>query len=206
MGTAIDVASADIEKRLVELYATRRDEISAGLADYFTTYTGRYFEQLSARSDPLAITAVDVAALATLSVELRGRAVAALLIERNDEFNELLAKCPPPKTDMWDLAESAFDEGSALAKLYTALKTVTGISTVRASKLLACKRPQLVPVRDTEVTKVLGLGRWFWVPLHRALQNHELRDAISSTRPEIAGDVSVLRLLDVALWQQGKNS
>lgn len=32
------------------------------------------------------------------------------------------------------------------------------------------------------------------------------RDEISSTRPEIAGDVSVLRLLDVALWQHGNKA
>jgi hypothetical protein len=154
----------------------------------------------------MKITAVDVAALATLSVQPPGRAVASLLVENNDELNTLLARCPPPKIDMWDLAESAFNEDSPLAKLYEALKSVDGVGTVRASKLLACKRPLLVPVRDTEVAKVLGLGKWFWIPLYRALQNHELREAISSTRPETASHVSLLRLLDVALWQQGKNS
>src|SRR3546814_15708516 len=67
-------------------------------ADYFRSYTCRHFDEFISRSDPTRFTSEDLAALSCLGVELKGGAVAELLVTRADELNELLNAPDMPDT------------------------------------------------------------------------------------------------------------
>ncbi|MFF7382730.1 DUF6308 family protein [Streptomyces griseoluteus] len=81
---------------------------------------------------------------------------------------------------------------------------VTGIGWVTTGKLLARKRPRLLPVYDNVVKCVLGRPRHFWLPLHTALRaedralHHTLLDL--RKRAGVPETVSALRVCDVVLW------
>jgi hypothetical protein len=81
---------------------------------------------------------------------------------------------------------------------------------VRASKLLARKRPQLIPIFDQVVGCVYGFNtsRGYWKWTHNILVTNDLevvgqlsqiRGLASQQNPGIA-EISMLRVLDVAVW------
>ncbi len=70
----------------------------------------------------------------------------------------------------------------------------------QASKLLARKRPRLVPVTDEIIVARDGPAGQTWRTLRYCLQDESLRHVIEVLRPRQARTASVLRLLDVALW------
>ena len=70
----------------------------------------------------------------------------------------------------------------------------------QAGKLLAHKRPRLVPVTDKIIVARVGpAGQTRRAPRH-CLQGESLRQAIEVLRARQGRTASVLRLLDVALW------
>ena len=76
---------------------------------------------------------------------------------------------------------------------------------VRASKLLAGKRPHLVPIRDSVVEQLLGAGTDYWTPMRDILSDPELRRTLKFISNGVAPpNVSLLRRLDVILWMEGK--
>lgn len=76
-----------------------------------------------------------------------------------------------------------------------------------ASKLLTRKRPQLVPVHDEIVLRVLASPRkQLWVTLATVLNESALRDEIEGLRPVGVDSPSLLRLLDVAIWTRHSRS
>jgi hypothetical protein len=81
---------------------------------------------------------------------------------------------------------------------------------VRASKLLARKRPRLIPIYDQVVACVLGFGSangtWKWTFDALSANEQELvkvlnriRELASTKNPRIS-EVSILRVLDVVIW------
>ena len=68
-----------------------------------------------------------------------------------------------------------------------------------ASKLLARKRPALIPIVDSVVSEVLCLpdGR-AWTTLRAVLQDTDLRAVIDGLRPGPMHRMTTIRLLDVA--------
>ncbi|OHU31654.1 hypothetical protein BKG76_00075 [Mycobacteroides franklinii] len=74
-----------------------------------------------------------------------------------------------------------------------------------AGKLLAAKRPTLVPVLDNKVNDFLKPPkRQFWVSLHDELSDQARREAISDICQVAPPHVSLLRRIDVALWRAAK--
>ncbi len=175
---------------------------------YFDSYTGPFFEEFIARSDPNRFTSEDLGALACLSVELRGEAVVELLIERADELNELLTApgVPDAGADLRTVDPAAIAGGAPLSVLYERLKSIKGISYVRASKLLAAKRPALVPVRDNVVADFLGAGEAWWAPYRDLVSESDVADKVYDLSQDIPERVSLLRRVDIALWMAGKRS
>ena len=82
-----------------------------------------------------------------------------------------------------------------------------GINWVTAGKLLARKRPRLIPVYDRVVKTALGRGdadEW-WRPLRHALIDDPhvvARLSVLRDTAHIADTVSLLRVLDVCIWMQ----
>jgi hypothetical protein len=82
----------------------------------------------------------------------------------------------------------------------------TGIGWVIAGKLLARKRPKLIPVYDSIVRCQFGAPKRVWLKLHDQLAENggELRAALAEVRATVGVDdnVSILRVLDIVLWRR----
>lgn len=75
-----------------------------------------------------------------------------------------------------------------------------------AGKLLARKRPHLVPIIDKVVLEVLCLpdGR-NWRSTRAVLQGTDLQKRINELHPADVPLQPTIRLLDVAAWMRGSN-
>ncbi|GIJ51652.1 hypothetical protein Val02_85380 [Virgisporangium aliadipatigenens] len=178
-----------------------RPYLSAGCA------TGAYFDTWTAESDPTRFTAEDLVAVTFLSVQVPPMAALRLLRDRSEEFTVMLAALGPDR-DLAHEAEPLADDWAGWT-LMRELKTLPGVGTTIASKLLACKRPKLRPIWDTVVTAVTDTAARQWEPLRIALRadNHALHHRLSRLR-DLAGlpeSVTVLRVLDVIAWREGKD-
>ena len=196
---------------IASFIAGKQGQATRWLAQYFSAdaeqrYTGRWFEYFSARSDPWHLDANDVAAATALSVPLDGQTLQKLF-ERAEEFDAHLADAPGPQATIWEVDEVDLADDAPLSLAYGVLTSVRGISYVTASKLLACKRPHLVPIRDTVVESVLGAGTEWWSPWRQVMLDKDLRDLVERLTPsEVPPHTSTLRRIDVILWRAGKSS
>ncbi|MGW3895701.1 DUF6308 family protein [Micromonospora profundi] len=168
---------------------------------------GAHFDTWATDSDPMRFTADDLIAIKFLSVEAPRTAVRALLRDRSDEFSKLLVDLGPDR----DLAneDDILDADWAGWPIMDGLRSIPGVGTTIASKLLAQKRPRLRPIWDTVVAAVTDTVSAQWEPLRVALRADDfaahrrllrLRDAV-----QLPGEVSALRILDVIAWREGKD-
>lgn len=175
-----------------------------------TAFTGASFDDWDSTgtrsADTDVFTADDLIAIGLLSVSVGPIAARELLRDRRDEFSQLLIAIGPDR----ELAEEAepIDPTWPAWVLDTQLRTVNGIGTTIASKLIARKRPRLYPIWDTVVVDVLGTRDGpHLAPIHTALRTDpDLRRRIvaARTRAELPDTISELRVLDVLAWMQGK--
>ncbi|MFE6886663.1 DUF6308 family protein [Streptomyces sp. NPDC057694] len=181
-----------------------------GLEPVAAPFTGARFESLGSGTDTHqhanTITATDLIAVQTLSVTVPAP-VALDLLEGTlgTRLSELLSHIPAD-TDMTDADAHHLEAGSPADHAWHLLRAQRGVNWVIAGKLLARKRPRLLPVYDNVVRCALGRPQSFWVALHGALQhgNHALHEEVLAVR-QAAGvpqTVSVLRTCDVAVWMR----
>lgn len=208
------LASEAIHKMRQLIKAALGVEDRAHVEKYFCSaptnrYAGADFNTLGI-NDPDAISGDDL-----LAVHLLGRmsfdppTVRSLLLkgEIRRQITRLLCDIDPSVAIWADDAEPAIQ---AADRLWHVLKGINGIGPVIAGKLLARKRPRLVPILDERVDKYFNppLGK-FWGTLQAALREAGLPDMIESAlRPdtlrgsEIEAKVTTIRLLDVAVWMK----
>jgi hypothetical protein len=178
------------------------DQARKDLATYFTTHTGRWFEHFSAASDPDHLDANDIAACSALSVPVEGPVLQALF-ERRSEIDAYLAKAPKPGEPLWEVDPES-SEYRAMSDLYDLVRRISGMGVVLTSKLLACKRPHFVPIRDSIVEGLLGKPSEWWAPWQTTVADGELRNLIEKITPDnVPPNTSILRRLDVILWMHG---
>lgn len=86
-----------------------------------------------------------------------------------------------------------------------------GIGPTIASKIIALKRPNLVPVQDEVVVRILGLRdkeywRAWWEAMHLDLEGRRpVVDFANNIRSESgAAHMSLLRTLNIVLWRAGR--
>lgn len=198
------------------------------VADYYnprSNFAGSTFATLAPNSRE-EITATDLLAVTSLSVSIPVHSIRQFLEveETRDPINEALTGLPGGP-----LESTADDDLAAMANFYDLVKTQlskagveNGNPWVTASKVVARKRPDLFPVRDNVVCKFLGIDRFGdrakdW-SVFRALMNdeeiknhlrelpHRAKAAAQNTDSSIVLDAEPLRLLDVALWMEGRNA
>ncbi len=177
---------------------------------------GAYFEQpcfagvdfdLLGKTDPSRFEEADLLALNLLDIRMGPAAIRRVL---SGAFDQLLGDVDDD-VDLWD---SKMSQGSELRQsvqtLYSKIEKLPGVGRTTASKLLARKRPRLVPIRDGVVERQLRIaGDEFWSPLAAALSDDSAVSARRRIRVEGLApsvDVSTLRRLDVAVWMIGSNS
>lgn len=156
----------------------------------------------------MTFTAGDLYALALLSAPVDPRA--GIQVLEDDTLHTLLSQVPVDVCIADPRAmEILADDGTA-ELLYDRLRAIESFGYVRTSKLLAFKRPHLIPIRDTVVEHALGAAnkrRW-WAPMVNAWREPALRTAVTELRRRcgtaVPAYVTDLRLLDVVLWTAGR--
>lgn len=191
------------------------------VADYYridSDYAGALFLEIP-DPDPTAITVADLFAVSTLSIKIPERAARRLLMEAGgaDTVNNTLRALPEKS-----LVDTDDEDLRLMEKFYRALKdslrragkTKPSGAWVTASKIAARKRPGLFPVRDTQVTELLGTRKqadYFtdWIVYRHLMKDGDVVSGlqrIEDSLQELADggshlvESARLRLLDVALW------
>lgn len=194
---------------------------AALLRDYYTgtksngqpLFTGARFESLGGPwNDPAnadRFTAGDLLAVSCLSIELPGAAAIRILESQTGSLGERLAAMPRLGVPLWEASDSEIGRDSAAAELWWLLRGGRdGIGRVTASKLMARKRADLIPVYDRVIGSALGLtsaeGHWETmrqlmltsvngVPLHQRLGTMAVDTGLAPL-------VTPLRVFDVLVW------
>lgn len=193
---------------LAAWFTDNADQIRHDLESYFAggeePFTGRWFDEFAAIGDPNRFEASDVLAVEALKVEVPSDAAAALLITDSERFNALLRQIPREQ-NLWEVRRLDVNVGSPADDLHQALVGVRDIGWVVAGKLLAAKRPKLLPILDNEVNNYLKPPKeLFWVTMHDELSDVSRREAIADVCRVAPAHVSLLRRVDVALWRAAK--
>lgn len=194
---------------------------SGALRNYFHSsprqYSGSLFDSFGGGGDrpevENQITREDMLAVGAVNATMPSGVATQLLSEPVSGRLATLLRQLPTDIDLWDaddatlaVAAQAWEEVRALQEAGAQVNgTVDG--WVAGSKLLARKRPRLIPLYDEKVRRVVDLagGASWWFSLRHTLrldgEDNEVRDRICSAMSE-AGvcHVSVLRGLDVILW------
>jgi len=191
------------------------------LSTYFQTllddgvprFSGAMFETLAGSGDAPEVanvfTAEDLVAVSLLSVDVPGTAALRILGSRAENLGGLLERIPSDR-ELRDAADSEIGEASPAEELWRAVRE-SGVGPVTTSKLLARKRPKLLPVIDTVVKEILGhpAKANFWLTLRAQLNvdGGRLHDHLLAVREE-AGvrHISVIRCFDVVVWMTGKRN
>lgn len=184
------------KSRIDEDIATPRlSELLAAYYDPAGGFAGVTFDSLGA-NPPNEITRDDLLAVTLLDVRWSPSAVRRLLGEDGTQATILLVGI----NSVMNLWEASDDTLAAIEPMWDLLTSYPGVGETHASKLLARKRPRLVPITDKIIVDRVGASGRTWQTLRYGLQDPSLRVAIAALRPPRARTASVLRLLDVALW------
>ena len=166
-------------------------------------FTGSAFDGLFDAASPNEFTALDMLAVSTLSVEVPPRA--ALRLIASSDVRPLLVEIPASAT-IWSHPELLDDVGFA-NQLWRLVRAHDGVGRTISSKLLAAKRPHLIPIYDQHVGAALGFGdhQWpFMQAVARDAQVEPLLHTIEQARTAagILAGISVLRLIDIVIWMR----
>lgn len=191
---------------LRQWFETNCDLVPSYLERYFRgvgenpkPFAGRLFEEFAAMGPKDRFAPTDVFAAQALSVTIPTEAVRTLLYEDADTFNTALRALPPE--DFGNADRSAFESEGAAMRLFGLLDALPGVGTTKATKLMAAKRPDLIPIQDAFVQEELMVPRGkFWLPMHAQLSDESLRDFIADLTEAAPDGVSLLRRIDVSVW------
>ncbi|MEU3202141.1 DUF6308 family protein, partial [Streptomyces sp. NPDC006996] len=110
----------------------------------------------------------------------------------------------PRHIDMVDADAVVVTDGLPADQAWSLLCEQKGVNWVIAGKVLARKRPRLLPVYDRIVRCAVGRPPSFWLALHAALREDEAalhRQLLElSQAAGLPETVSALRVCDVAVW------
>jgi hypothetical protein len=191
----------------------RTDEAVALLQQYYSPadsdrprYTGARFEAMAAlNADPYSLGPADFLAVSMLSVNIPPRAAIRLLGTDASTITKHL-KGISTETVIVD-SPDALGAKSPANQLWRLLRDGDdGLGPTRTSKLLAAKRPLLVPIWDSFVHEATGLGTVnYWQRVQHVLTADEKYiwkwlGELKVQTPEVPPNVGELRILDVLLW------
>ncbi len=200
---------------LVEAYFA--DDPATGRAEY----SGSYFERLGGGGGrpetAYQFTAEDLLAVSMLSVPVVRYYALHVLDFKARELSGLLARIPVDVTLADPEAGDLIAGDGPAQKLWQVLRDIkprprdrNRLGPVAAGKLLARKRPHLIPVYDSHVKEVLRRpandGSW-WRDLRcQLLKDEDLVRELESVRSRAgAGHLSLLRTFDIMCWMFWEN-
>jgi hypothetical protein len=186
------------------------------IANYFSEgerFTGSQFERQAGNDRPNEITTKDFVAVTMLGVDVPARPALWLLDDVNRASVRALLETVPQNVDIWnDEAGPHLAPRGSLWQLWDLLGEASwpterrgnGMGMAKRSKLIAAKRPRLVPVVDKIVRDQLGPSSNWWRDFQEALRDQDLRNKIAECTQDAPPEVSLLRRLDVVVWIVGK--
>jgi hypothetical protein len=168
------------------------------------TFAGALFDTLGA--NPLKrFSGDDLLAVSLLDMGFKPRAVRGLL--ESDSAREIgsLLRAVPSTVTIWEASDDVLMKATRLWAKIRSLneqRVLTGVGPTKTSKLLARKRPHLIPIVDSVIRAAMDplFGENEWLSLREALRDAGLRREIHDLRPSGAEQASTLRLLDSAIW------
>lgn len=182
------------------------------------TFTGSHFESFAGAPNPVnEVTAADLLAVQTLAVTVSSRAALGILETYAQRISELLSDIDPTLKleevrDEGDF-EAVLGKNSSAQALWDLLRRNNpeakrwNLGATTASKIMARKRPHLIPIDDSVVTRVIGRGTassWRMWRDELLADNYLIERADEIKEHVERTDLSTLRALDVVLWQYGK--
>jgi hypothetical protein len=207
-----ELRDEDVAVRLVGAYFA--DDPATGRARYW----GAYFERLGGGGDrpetAYQFTAEDLLAVSMLSVSIDRYYALHVLDYQARELSGLLVQIPLGIALQDPGAGALIAEGGPAWELWRALHDIrprpgdNQLGPVAAGKLLARKRPRLVPIHDSRVRQVLGRpgnDLWWWRDLRcKLIEDEALVGELESVRARAgAGHLSLLRTFDIMCWMFG---
>ncbi len=210
---------------LPDVFTGQPEDAAAGLQSYFVRqlrdgsgplYTGAMFEKIGGDQTGVAdrYTPADLIAVSMLSVDVPARVSIALLGPDAQTAASLLASIPPG-LDLVDAGPSVISKGSPAWELWDMLMAYGDVGPTTASKLIARKRPRLIPVQDSVVVATLHHPKRgdFWASMRETLHRDIGEGRTLSTwlrqaheTAEIGPEISELRIFDVLVWLSGKRA
>ena len=194
----------------------KRPDVEEALRKYFDTdargYTGSQFESLINDSDPFKITATDLVALTTLSVKIPERAALWILRPEGGEQISKILREIPVDTDIWDpKVKNIFADDGKVMQLWRLMENANwptarkggGLGgTTKRSKILAAKRPRLIPILDRVVVGSLLQTDNTWRAIQDVLNVDSYRSKLEKAlnHDVVPPSVSLLRRIDVVIW------
>jgi Family of unknown function (DUF6308) len=177
-------------------------------------FTGGRFERLDGGGDRAdasnRFTASDILSIQMLSVQLPPLVALDLLDGALGEEAEAFLEEIPTSVPLWDNdAEALIKDGGPADSIWRLLEAQDGVGWVTAGKLLARKRPSLIPVYDDVVRCAFDRPKEIWKALRDALRQDDgsfravLEDLCK--RAGIPSEITPLRALDVALWMRHRS-
>ncbi|RZU62677.1 DUF6308 family protein [Zhihengliuella halotolerans] len=175
-------------------------------------YSGSHFETFGGggRSNPHEFTAADLLSTSLLSKPVTGQAAVGILGPMATELSRCLSELPfdaafetLTKYEFEALLGNPESPGQRVWDLLRQHDDKWDLGPVTASKLLARKRPHLIPIYDSFVEAEVGLGGsgQQWITWNAAFQRGDFVQALRRIRhASVAVHLSLLRTLDIVLW------
>ena len=167
----------------------------------FNTWAGGGLAQ------PDTVTSDDLIAVQYLSMRPFSGTIWHLLSGRRGLLEAALAAVPRT-VSLWDPPDVVLPALQAATRAWQVVKEIPGADWVTAGKVMARKRPALVPVYDRFVRSAIGGGQ-FWEPLHEWLRvesNVALLEEIRGRAGISAEQVPLLRVFDIVLWMAKRSN
>jgi len=193
-----DPAAEKVVARLEAALATTN--LAEAVRLYFasgSSFAAQTFDSLGF-NHPDRITSDDLLAVTLLDVSWKPSAVRAMLVEQADQVNDRLSSIDG-STTLWD-GERGCEELRKADGLWRIIDALDGVGPTKTSKLLARKRPQLVPITDRIIVAAIGHGDNWWRTLRYCFKQESFRAAVEQLQPAEEKSVTLLRVFDVAIW------
>ena len=186
-------------------------------AEYFSDkedapFAGRLFDSVGRPDDgvdpePTTFLTGDILAVTLLDIRLKPPAFRALLPTGGRTSLAALLADVPTDVRLWEASREILDSAN---RLWEALDAVVGVGPTTVSKLMARKRPHLIPIMDSVTLDRFhfdSLDGDSWSVMAQGLSDDKQRQRVEELRSDaVPSGTSLLRLLDVVVWMQGSGS
>lgn len=163
-------------------------------------FSGAGFEWLIDRENPDRITERDLLAVTMLRVAVPPRAALWILGDGQQEVSDLLVEIGPDRP-IWEAEDDELVEDAPAERLWRRLKRFDELGSVIAGKLVAAKRPSLIPIWDQHVDEALGPPpHGFWLGVRNSLR--ECHHLVEEVIAYVGVELTVLRAVDIVVWMR----